>query len=102
MQSGPVIQGVIYHSTPILTRPVYHIRQHITKDLGNSSISDPRKHNDTKYGSTPELSAPVLRCRGYLATTSIEAISNILRPDILRNLNDTDVLKNSLGLNSSE
>ncbi|KAI4992208.1 hypothetical protein ZWY2020_046700, partial [Hordeum vulgare] len=28
---------------------MYHIRQHITRDLGNSSISDPRNHNDIKY-----------------------------------------------------
>ena len=41
-------------------------------------------------------------CRGYLATTSIEAISNILHPEILRNLNDNDVLKNPLELNSPE
>ena len=38
--------------------------------------------------------------RGYLATTSIEAITNILRSEILRNLNDNDVLKNPLELNS--
>ena len=37
-----------------------------------------------------------------LATTSIEAISNILRPEILRNLNDNDVLENPLELNSPE
>ena len=30
-------------------------------------------------------------CRTPLATTSIEAISNILRPEILRKLNDNDV-----------
>ena len=40
--------------------------------------------------------------RGYLATTSIEAITNILRSEILRNLNDNDVLKNPLELNSPE
>ena len=40
--------------------------------------------------------------RGYLATTSIEAITNILHPEILRNLNDNDVLKNPLELNSPE
>ena len=40
--------------------------------------------------------------RGYLATTSIEAITNVLRPEILRNLNDNDVLKNPLELNSPE
>ena len=42
------------------------------------------------------------RHRGYLATTSIEAILNILHPEILRNLNDNDVLKNPLELNSPE
>ena len=40
--------------------------------------------------------------RGYLATTSIEAITNILRSEILRNLNDNDVLKNPLELNSPQ
>ena len=40
--------------------------------------------------------------RGYLATTSIEAITNILRSEILRNLNDNDVLENPLELNSPE
>ena len=81
---------------------MYHIRQHITRDLGNSSILDSRNHNDTKYGGTLELSTPILGMPGYLATTSIEAISNILRPEILRNLNDNDVLKNPLELNSPE
>ena len=38
--------------------------------------------------------------RTPLATTSIEVISNILRPEILRNLNDNDVLENPLELNS--
>jgi hypothetical protein len=41
-------------------------------------------------------------CRTPLATTSIEAISNILRPEILRKLNDNDVHKNPLELNSPE
>ena len=40
--------------------------------------------------------------RGYLATTSIEAITNILRSEILRNLNDNDVLKNPVEVNSPE
>ena len=40
--------------------------------------------------------------RGYLVTTSIEAITNILRSEILRNLNDGDVHKNPLELNSPE
>ena len=51
---------------------------------------------------TPKQSAPVLGHRGYLATTSIEAITNILHSEILRNLNDNDVLKNPLELNSPE
>ena len=40
--------------------------------------------------------------RGYLTITSIEAIMNILRSEILRNLNDNDVLENPLELNSPE
>ena len=102
MQSGPRIQGVIYHSSPILTRPVYHIRQHITR------ISD--LHLLQTLVITMIQSMAVLPNnlhqywghRGYLATTSIEAITNILRSEILRNLNDNDVLKNPLELNSPE
>lgn len=40
--------------------------------------------------------------RTPLATTSIEEISNILHCEILRNMNDNDVLKIPLELNSPE
>ena len=101
MQSGTRIQGV-FHTTPKLTRHLYHIRQHTTR------ISD--LHLQQTLVITMIQSMAVLPNnlhqywghRGYLATTSIEAITNILRPEILRNLNDNDVLKNPLELNSPE
>ena len=90
------------HTTPILTRHLYHIRQHTTR------ISD--LHLQQTLVITTIQSMAVLPNnlhqywghRGYLATTSIEAITNILRSEILRNLNDNDVLKNPLELNSPE
>ena len=101
MQSGTRIQGVISHNSYTNPSLVSHPSTH-NQNLGPSSTTDPRDHNDTKYGSTPEQSAPVLGHRGYLATTSIEATTNILRSEILRNLNDNNVLKNPLELNSPE
>ena len=101
MQSGTRIQGV-FHTTPKLTRHLYHILQHTT------SISD--LHLQQTLVITMIQSMAVLPNnlhqywghRGYLATTSIEAITNILRPEILRNLNHNDVLKNPVELNSPE
>ena len=102
MQSGTRIQGVICHTTPTLTHPMYHIRQYTTR------ISD--LHLQQTLVITTIQSMAVLPNnlhqywghQGYLATTSIEAITNILRSDILRNLNDSDVLENPLELNSPE
>ncbi len=90
------------HTTPILTRHLYHIRQHTTR------ISD--LHLQQTLVITTIQSMAVLPNnlhqywghRGYLATTSIEEITNILRSEILRNLNDNDVLKNPPELNSPE
>ena len=102
MQSGTRIQGVIFHTTPILTRPMYHIRQHIT------TISDLRLLKTLVITTIQSMAVLPNNLhqywghRGYLATTSIEAITNILRSEILRNLNDNDVLKNPLELNSPE
>ena len=81
---------------------MYHIRQHTTR------ISD--LHLQQTLVITTIQSMVVLQNnlhqywghRGYLATTSIEAITNILRSEILRNMNDSDVLKNPVELNSPE
>ena len=72
------------HTTPILTRHLYHIRQHTTR------ISD--LHLQQTLVITMIQSMAVLPNnlhqywghRGYLATTGIEAITNILRSEILR------------------
>ena len=59
MQSGTRIQGVISHNSYTNPSPVSHPSTH-NQNLEPSSTTDPRDHNDTKYGSTPEQSAPVL------------------------------------------
>ena len=101
MQSGTQIQGV-FHTTPKLTRHLYHILQHTT------SISDLHLQQILVITTIQSVVIPPNNLhqywghRGYLTTTSIEAITNILRSEILRNLNDNDVLKNPLELNSPE
>ena len=90
------------HTTPILTRHLYHIRQHMTR------ISDLHLQHTlviTMIQSMAVLPNNLHQYRGhqgYLATTSVEAITDILRSEILRNLNDNDVLENPLELNSPE
>ena len=101
MQSGTRIQGVISHNSYTNPSPISH-------PLTHTRISD--LHLQETLVITTIQSMAVLPNnlhqywghRGYLATTSIEEITNILRTEILRNLNDNDVLKNPLELNSPE
>ena len=78
MQSGTRIQGV-FHTTPKLTRHLYHILQHTT------TISDLHLQQILVITTIPSVVVPPNNLhqywgrRGYLTTTRIEAITNTLR-----------------------
>ena len=102
MQSGTRIQGVIFHTTPILTRPMYHIRQHTTRISDLHLLQTLVITTIQSMAVLPNNLHQYWGYQGYLATTRIEPIMNILHFEIQRNMNDGDVLKNPLELNSPE
>ena len=78
MQSGTQIQGV-FHTTPKLTRHLYHILQHTT------SILDLHLQQILVITTIPSVVVPPNNLHqywghpGYLTTTRIEATTNTLR-----------------------